>query len=248
VLVIPAPRLRAGLAESAGPEPAVSMPLVTAPAATGFTGRQRTVAAEPVTAEPAAGQTAAGPLVAEDPVTVAALAAGSGDPAAQQHFVQLTQAEVWRFVAGLVDPASADDLTQETYLRALRALPAFEGRSTARTWLLGIARRTCADHIRTLRRRRRLEAPAPRDPDAGAGWESITPAPAAGDHAAWHSAVDLLRALPEDRRAAFLLTQLAGLSYAEVAQVEGVPVGTIRSRVARARTQLIDAVRAAGSS
>jgi RNA polymerase sigma-70 factor, ECF subfamily len=248
VLVIPAPRLRAGLADPAGPEPAASMPLSTATAVTGFTGRPRSAGAATTDRDAHGTAEVAEPVVAEDPATVAALAAASGDPAAQHRFVRLTQAEVWRFVAGLVDPASADDLTQETYLRALRALPSFEGRSTARTWLLGIARRTCADHIRTLQRRRRFETVPPADPDGsseppGAGWDR-----AAGDHASWHSAVDLLRALPEDRRAAFLLTQLAGLSYAEVAQVEGVPVGTIRSRVARARTQLIDAVRAARSS
>ncbi len=175
-----------------------------------------------------------------DPATQAALAAATGDPAAQRGFVRLTQPEVWRFVAGLVDPGSADDLTQETYLRAFRALSGFEARSTARTWLLGIARRVCADHIRTLQRRRRFEA------------DQLAAAPVAGgsapDHAGWLSAADLLRSLSEDRRSAFLLTQLVGLTYAEVAEVEGVPVGTVRSRVARARTQLIAAVQAARAS
>ena len=83
-----------------------------------------------------------------DEASAWALAARDGDPVAQAAFVRGTQAEVWRFVASLVDAPSADDLTQETYLRAFRALAGFEGRSSARTWLLGIARRTCADHIR----------------------------------------------------------------------------------------------------
>ncbi|GAB3955089.1 hypothetical protein GCM10027614_63300 [Micromonospora vulcania] len=74
---------------------------------------------------------AAGPAdpaegVARDPATEWALTARDGDPAAQAAFVRLTQVEVWRFAAALVDPDSADDLTQETYLRAFRALPAFE--------------------------------------------------------------------------------------------------------------------------
>jgi RNA polymerase sigma-70 factor (ECF subfamily) len=68
-----------------------------------------------------------------------ALAARDGDSAAEAAFVRCTQAEVWRFVASLIDLGSADDLTQETYLRAFRALPQFEGRSSVRTWLLGIA-------------------------------------------------------------------------------------------------------------
>ena len=168
-----------------------------------------------------------------DLATTAALAARHGDPAAQADFVRATQAEVWRFAAALVDPDSADDLTQETYLRAFRALPAFEGRSTARTWLLGIARRTCADHLRTVVRRRRLAQRLTAD--------AYTDVPQP-DPAGQFGAADLVRRLPAERRGAFVLTQLLGLSYAEAAAVEGVPVGTIRSRVARARSELVNAV------
>src|SRR5918911_1236676 len=99
------------------------------------------------------------PLVtATDDATDLALAARAGDTGASAAFVRSTQAEVWRFCAALVDPGAADDLTQETYLRAFKALPAFEGRSSVRTWLLGIARRVCADHLRMVVRRRRLDA------------------------------------------------------------------------------------------
>jgi RNA polymerase sigma-70 factor (ECF subfamily) len=166
-----------------------------------------------------------------EPATRWALAARSGDPAAQAAFVRETQAEVWRFAAALVDPDAADDLTQETYLRAFRALPAFEGRSSARTWLLGIARRACADHLRTVVRRRRLDARLAAEPTA------TLPDPGVRVGAA-----DLLRRLPADRRSAFALTQVLGLSYAEAALIEDVPVGTIRSRVARARADLVSAV------
>ncbi|TNH30569.1 sigma-70 family RNA polymerase sigma factor [Micromonospora orduensis] len=168
-----------------------------------------------------------------DPATEWALTARDGDPAAQAAFVRLTQAEVWRFAAALVDTDSADDLTQETYLRAFRALPAFEGRSTARTWLLGIARRACADHLRTVVRRRRL------DERLTANAYTDRPHP---DPAGQFGATDLVRRLSAERRAAFVLTQLLGLSYAEAAAIEGVPVGTIRSRVARARDELVEAV------
>jgi RNA polymerase sigma-70 factor, ECF subfamily len=168
-----------------------------------------------------------------DPATAWALAARGGDPLAQAAFVRATQAEVWRFTAALVDSAAADDLTQDTFLRAFRALAGFEGRSTARTWLLGIARRTCADHVRTLVRRRRLDARLAADARAY---------PVEPDHAGQYGAADLLRRLPDERRAAFALTQVLGLSYAEAAQVEGVPVGTIRSRVARGRAELVEAL------
>ncbi|RLK23226.1 RNA polymerase sigma-70 factor (ECF subfamily) [Micromonospora sp. M71_S20] len=172
-------------------------------------------------------------VAAPESATEWALAARDGDPVAQAAFVRLTQAEVWRFTAALVDPDSADDLTQDTYLRAFRALPAFEGRSSARTWLLGIARRACADHLRTVVRRRRLG-----DRLVADAWTDRSHPDPAGQL----GAADLVRRLPAERRAAFVLTQLLGLSYAEAAAVEGVPVGTIRSRVARARNDLVEAV------
>jgi RNA polymerase sigma-70 factor (ECF subfamily) len=144
-------------------------------------------------------------------------------------FVRATQADVWRFTAALVDPGSADDLTQETYLRAFRGLGEFAGRSSVRTWLLAIARHVCADHIRTLQRRRRLDARLPEP----------SPVP---DPAGQVGAFDLLRGLPDERREAFVLTQLLGLSYEEAAASCGVALGTIRSRVARARMQLVAAI------
>ncbi|MFY1598478.1 sigma-70 family RNA polymerase sigma factor [Micromonospora sp. WMMD737] len=182
---------------------------------------------------PAASPTGDAGVAARESATEWALAARDGDPVAQAAFVRLTQAEVWRFTAALVDPDSADDLTQDTYLRAFRALPAFEGRSSARTWLLGIARRACADHLRAVVRRRRLGERLAAD-----AWTD-RPHP---DPAGQLGAADLVRRLPAERRAAFVLTQLLGLSYAEAAAVEGVPVGTIRSRVARARNDLVEAV------
>ncbi|GIJ80089.1 RNA polymerase sigma-70 factor, ECF subfamily [Micromonospora phaseoli] len=183
--------------------------------------------------EPTSANSTSAESTSADSTTGWALAARSGDPVAQAAFVRATQPEVWRFTAALVDPDSADDLTQETYLRAFRALPAFEGRSSARTWLLGIARRACADHLRTVVRRRRL------DQRLTAHAHIDVPHP---DPAGQLGAADLVRRLAAERRGAFVLTQLLGLSYAEAAAVEGVPVGTIRSRVARARAELVDAV------
>ena len=160
-----------------------------------------------------------------DATTAAALAA-TADPAAAARFVRATQADVRRLTAHLIDEQTADDLTQDTYLRAFRALPSFRGDSTARTWLLGIARRTCADEIRrrTRERRHTLHADAP-----------TTPADPAGTV----SADALIRTLEPDRRAAFVLTQLLGLSYADAAAACNCPIGTIRSRVARARDDLL---------
>jgi RNA polymerase sigma-70 factor (ECF subfamily) len=162
-----------------------------------------------------------------DELTRLLLAARDGDRDALATFVARTQADVHRFCAVLGSPASAEDLSQETYLRALGALPAFRGEAPARGWLLSIARRTAADRIRRRDARRRLQ-------DRLGPVEATAPDPGDGLHAA-----DLLGHLDPDRRAAFALTQLLGLSYAETADVLECPVGTVRSRVARAREDLL---------
>jgi RNA polymerase sigma-70 factor (ECF subfamily) len=176
-----------------------------------------------------------------DELTRLALAAGQGDRAALAAFVRRTQGEVWRLCSHLGDRDQADDLTQEVYLRALPALGRFRGDAPARTWLLTVARRTCADAVRQRRRRRallgRLASEAVTGPQAAP--------PATGDRVDLHQWV---RALPADRREAFVLTQVLGLSYDEAASVCGCPIGTIRSRVARARGDLIDMSRDGGAS
>lgn len=162
-----------------------------------------------------------------DELTRLALSAADGDRIALAAFVRRSQPEVWRLCRHLVGAAWADDITQDVYLRALPALPAFRAESSARTWLLSIARRTAADAIRREQRRRRL----------GLGRPVVTPDPAGA-----HAVEALLASLDADRREAFVLTQLLGLTYAEAADVADVPVGTIRSRVARARHELAEAV------
>jgi RNA polymerase sigma-70 factor (ECF subfamily) len=160
-----------------------------------------------------------------DELTGLALSARHGDTAAATAFVRATQADVWRLCTHLGSRASAEDLTQETYARAFAALHRFAGRSSARTWLLAIARRVCADAVRAAIKRRGVPGEAEAQPD----------------HAESVALRDLLDSLDEDRREAFVLTQLVGLTYPEAADVCGCPVGTIRSRVARARTDLVKA-------
>jgi RNA polymerase sigma-70 factor, ECF subfamily len=168
-----------------------------------------------------------------DELTRLAMAAADGDRGALHEFVRASQADVWRLCAHLGDRDRADDLTQETYLRALRALPSFRADASARTWLLAIARRTVADALRTSGRRRRLEA------RLGPARHETAPGPGPAERVALRDAVAHLEA---DRRAAFVLTQMLGLAYAEAAQVCGCPVGTIRSRLARARADLVAAL------
>ena len=164
-----------------------------------------------------------------------ARAAGRGDRAALTRLIQKTQGDVWRLCAHLVDPAAADDLAQDTYLRAIQSLGGFRGDAPARTWLLAIARRACAAQVNARSRDRRLAARLAAMPDAGSGAGLGQPPPEPG---AQVTADDLVAALEPDRRAAFVLTQLLGCSYAEAAAICDCPVGTIRSRVARAREDL----------
>src|SRR5579871_4043451 len=96
-----------------------------------------------------------------DPVTAHALRARRGDAVAAAEFVRLTQPDVWRTCANLGTRGAADDLTQETYARAFAALHRFAGRSSARTWILAIARRVCADAVRSAQRGRTLVVVAP---------------------------------------------------------------------------------------
>ena len=160
-----------------------------------------------------------------DELTLAALRARAGDQHAAGEFVRRSQADVWRLCAHLGSPADADDLTQETYARAFGSLHRFAGRSGARTWLLSIARRVCADAIRGRR---------PVSPVA-----ELEPAGRAADPADTVSLRLLLDSLDSGFREAFVLTQVLGLTYPEAADVVGCPVGTIRSRVARAREALV---------
>jgi RNA polymerase sigma-70 factor (ECF subfamily) len=166
-----------------------------------------------------------------DDLTGLLLAAGDGDRSALRAFVERTQGEVWRFVAHQVGSNDADDVTQDVYVRAWRAMPAFRREASARTWLLAIARRACVDALRRRGRRARLGARL-----AG------TPLPDAPDPADGQALDSLVGQLERGRREAFVLTQLLGCSYEETAAVCGVPVGTIRSRVARARADLIGAL------
>jgi RNA polymerase sigma-70 factor, ECF subfamily len=155
---------------------------------------------------------------------LACAARDRGDHHALEAFVRATQADVWRLCAHLGDRDRADDLAQEVYARVLRSLRGFRGESPVRPWLYSIVRRVVADDIESRQRRRREPV------------RHVAPHP---DHQGDVAVTALLAELDDDRRAAFVLTQLMGYSYAEAADFCGCPVGTIRSRVARAREQLI---------
>jgi RNA polymerase sigma-70 factor (ECF subfamily) len=170
-------------------------------------------------------------LVQVDELTRLANAARRAVPGSLDEFIRASHEPVWRLCEALVDRQTADDLTQETFIKAVGAIRRFRGDASARTWILSIARYTCMDELRARSRGRRRAAALAAD----AGDRSPLPDPS-GEI----SARDLLAHLEIDRRAAFTLTQLLGLTYEEAALTCGCPIGTIRSRVARARDDLIE--------
>jgi RNA polymerase sigma-70 factor (ECF subfamily) len=124
------------------------------------------------------------------------------------------------------DAELADDLVQDTLVRALRAQHLFHG-GDIRSWLYTILTNLNRNRLRTLARRPTITAIDDNDAPAIAGSEA--------------GARDIERALDslvEDQRAALLLVVLEGLTYREVARVQGVPIGTVMSRLARARMQI----------
>lgn len=170
---------------------------------------------------------------ADEHITQLALKAGRGDRAALTEFIKATQSDVWRLLAHLGGTEIADDLTQETYLRVIKALPRFAARSSARTWLLSLARRVWVDNIRHDMARPRKSA---------AEVESVD-SPTETNWSEWVDVRMLIDALPAERREALILTQVLGYSYEEAAKIADVRLGTIRSRVARARSDIIAASR-----
>jgi RNA polymerase sigma-70 factor (ECF subfamily) len=174
-------------------------------------------------------------------LTSLAIAARDGDRRALTRFVETSQADVWRYCAYLTDPQSADDVTQDTYTRAIGSLHRFRGESDAKVWLLSIARRAAADHLRARTRRGRLVERL----------RNVSADPSTFTTDTSLELAELVGSLDSERRDAFVLTQVLGLSYDETAQICGCPIGTVRSRVARARDELANALeqaeRATGS-
>ncbi len=132
----------------------------------------------------------------------------------------------------LADRELALDATQDTFLTAFRKAHQFQGNSALGTWLYRIAVNTCYDQLR--RAKRRATDPMPEhievaDPLAEGNIDSA---------AMRHEIEAALAAIPVDFRAAIVLSDIEGMSLPEVAQVLGVPVGTVKSRVFRGRRLL----------
>jgi RNA polymerase sigma-70 factor (ECF subfamily) len=144
--------------------------------------------------------------------------------------------------------APAEDATQEAFLRAFRAIRTFRG-DRFRAWLLSIVANTCRDELRRQRRQPSQSLDARRDDDTLA-LDPADPGPTPEDGAMnseLRAALErALLQLPEDWRLVVVLSDVHGLSYQEVAQVAALPVGTVKSRLSRARGRLRDILMATG--
>ena len=146
---------------------------------------------------------------------------------ALEGLMRLVQGDVWRLCKYMVDAQSADDLAQDALIKMIGSLHRVTAEHNVRAWTLGIARHTCLDEIRRRQRRRTLQK----------DYEGTRPVLVSAED----SSLDLRELIAHidiDRRDAFVLTQLVGLSYEEVAEMCECPIGTVRSRVARARLDL----------
>jgi RNA polymerase sigma-70 factor (ECF subfamily) len=171
-------------------------------------------------------------VVEPDPQVVAA--ARRGDLDAFAELVRRYQAEVWRLSLHLVrDPGLADDVAQDAFVRAFRFLPRYRGEARFSTWLFTITRNCALDELRRAGRRRRL-----RDDLDALG--SAGPA----ELGTRLEVRDALGALPVELREPVVLIDMFGVTYGEVAALLRVPVGTIKSRVHRARALLAHALAA----
>jgi len=154
--------------------------------------------------------------------------AREGDLSAFEELVRMYQADVWRFAYHLTrDRTLADDVTQEAFLRAFRFLRTFRGDSRFASWLFRIARNCGMDALRSRRSHLSREHPAPVGPS---------------DPVARAELAAALRSVSEEHREPFLLIEVFGLSYREAADVLQIKVGTVKSRMHRARLALIRAL------
>lgn len=175
--------------------------------------------------------------------------AQAGDKRAFELLVIKYQRKVERLLTRMVrDPAEVEDVTQEAFIKAYRALANFRGDSAFYTWLYRIAINAAKNYLVAKKRR----APTTTEFDAEEA-ESFDDAPGLRDIATPDAQLmskqigeivnRTISALPEDLRTAITLREIDGLSYEEIAQIMACPIGTVRSRIFRAREAVAEQLR-----
>ena len=164
-----------------------------------------------------------------------------GDKYAFDLLVSKYQRKLGRLISRFVrDPGEAEDVTQEAFIKAYRALPSFRGDSAFYTWLYRIGINTAKNHL--LSNKRRAPTTTLFDAEESESFEEaslLREVNTPENELMSKQVVDVvqksLQQLPEDLRSALTLREIEGLSYEEIASVMNCPVGTVRSRIFRAR-------------
>lgn len=162
--------------------------------------------------------------------------ARSGDLRAFESLVRDYQADVWRFAYHLTrNRATAEDVTQEAFVRAYRSLGSYRGQAKFTSWLLRIVRNCAIDAYRKTRK----ESPTPSTEEVSAAGGRAWVSSGAEERARIN---DAIRRLPMSLREPFVVIEVLGFSYQEASIILGLRVGTVKSRMYRARSALVEAL------
>jgi RNA polymerase sigma-70 factor (ECF subfamily) len=168
-----------------------------------------------------------------------------GDQRAFEMLVRKYQYKIVQLVSRLVGEADAPDVAQETFIKAYRALQGFRGQSAFYTWLYRIGINTAKNHIVARGRRPSTQDIDVVDAEQYGHTEHLadvsTPESVLLSEEIRDKVGEVIAKLPPDLRQAITLRELEGLSYEEIAEIMNCPIGTVRSRIFRAR-EAIDAV------
>lgn len=173
----------------------------------------------------------------------------AGDQEAFGLLVAKYQRKLMRLIARLVrDPVEVEDVTQEAFIKAYRALPNFRGESAFYTWLYRIGINTAKNWLQTHGRRppttTELENPDGEEIESAELLSDVdTPERLMMTRQIGETVNAVVASLPEELRTAILLREIEGLSYEEIAQAMDCPIGTVRSRIFRAREAIANKLR-----
>lgn len=175
--------------------------------------------------------------------------AQAGDKRAFELLVIKYQRRIARLLSRLIrDPAEIEDVTQEAFIKAYRALPAFRGESAFYTWLYRIAINTAKNYLAASGRRPQISAGySDEDGETLDVAEQIpdyhTPESELSNQQIVSTVNAVVDSLPEDLRTAITLREMDGLSYEDIASLMNCPIGTVRSRIFRAREAIASKLR-----